>query len=274
MKALFSTLCVFLLSLSSFSQTATGSLTNKDVMEMARVGLSDEVIKAKVLASEAAFDTSPAALKELQSAGVSQEVIVLVIKHPFGMKSVQVPATTVHPVSREPEYGTIQDIKALSRVFVRADDDDVRATIVRMLKGYERLRVVNSSAEAEILLDYVVLTRDVAANRGPYARGASMALKSQMRAYAMKPSGSSVIAWTETETLNVTNAFTFSAPNEMNLTHHFVRDLQKARGEKTYSMRRLLNRPKEPKPSELKKLDPPFGEYEKKPPAPSPSPSP
>lgn len=149
-----------------------------------------------------------------------------------------------------PDYGTIADIKGKKKIFVHADDSDSRETIVKMLGSYSGLEVVNSPRDAEMVLEYLILTRDVAANRGPYARGASMALKSQMQAVLRKPDGTKVIAWTETETLDVTNAFTFSAPNEVNLTHHFVRDLQKARGEKTSSIRDLMKGPRKNKQKE------------------------
>ncbi len=152
------------------------------------------------------------------------------------------------PATDDPDYGTIDDIKTMSKVYVRADDDDARAKIVKMISAYPGLELVSSSKSAEIILEFGTLTRDVAGNRGPLAMGASMALKSQMRAYTTKPDGTKVIAWTETETLDVTNAMTFSAPNEMNLTHHFINALQKARGEKTSSMRALAKgKPKEKK---------------------------
>ncbi len=171
------------------------------------------------------------------------------IEAPFGLpKSAPKPSVSATPAERgpepmqrsheetpqrgfssEPEYGTIQDIKALRKIFVRAADDDSRSTIVKMLSGYEGVEVVNSAKTADIVLDFTTLTRDVVANRGPYAHGASMALKSQMRAYVIKPDGTKLIAWTET--FDVTNGFVLGASNEINLTHHFVRDLQKARGE-------------------------------------------
>lgn len=150
-------------------------------------------------------------------------------------------ALPVFVQSTDAEYGSINEIKGLKKVFVRADDDDSRLTIIKLLQGYDGLEVVHSSKDAEIVLDYTILTRDVAPNRGPLARGASMALKSQLRAYATRTDGARIIAWTETETLDVTNAFTLSAPNEVNLAHHFVRDVQKARGEKTYSLRKLFS---------------------------------
>jgi hypothetical protein len=147
------------------------------------------------------------------------------------------------PRSDYPDFGSISDIKALKKIYVYAEDADSRALISKMLKGYDGLEVVSGARDAEIILEFSTLTRDVAANRGPYARGASMALKSQMRAILLKPDGSKLIAWSETETLDVVNAFTFSAPNEMNLTQHFIRDLQKARGEKPSSMRKLMKGP-------------------------------
>lgn len=136
------------------------------------------------------------------------------------------------------EYGTVNDIKDMKTIFVIADDDDARNTIVKMLGAYEGLSVVSNSKDAEIFLEYTTLTRDVN-NR----RNRSMDLKSQLRAVVNKPDGTKVIAWTETETYKVTNGFVLGAPNEMNLTHHFVRDLQKARGEKPYSIRKLSKGP-------------------------------
>lgn len=226
--------------------------SNKDVIDMVKAGFGSEIINAKIVGTDAAFDTSPVALKELKDAGVPQDVILTIVKNPLGLKSIVQQKPQANAVASsaatEPEYGTIQDIKGLAKIFVRADDDDARSTIIRMLSGYEGVGVVNAAKDAEIILDYTILTRDVAANRGPYAHGASMALKSQMRAYTTKSDGTKLIAWTETETFDVTNGFVLGASNEVNLTHHFVRDLQKARGEKTYSMRKLFqNHPKQEK---------------------------
>lgn len=133
------------------------------------------------------------------------------------------------------EYGSMSDIKEMKKVFVNAEDSDARQQIIDLLGGYEGVTIVNKSTDAEILLDYSNLTRDVAPGR----YGASMALKSQMKAYTIKPDGTKLIAWSETETFDVNNGFVMGASNEVNLTHHFVRELQKARGEPTYSLRKL-----------------------------------
>lgn len=152
-----------------------------------------------------------------------------------------------------PIYGKIQDIKDFKKIYIISDDDDARDSILMLLAGYEGVEVVGDPKAAEMFLDYTTLTRDVAANRGPYARGASMALKSQMRAYVIKPDGTKLIGWTETETFDVTNGFVMGASNEMNLTFHFVNILQKARGEKTYSRRKLYQNAQKAKKEAKKK---------------------
>lgn len=56
------------------------ALTNRMVIEMTAVGLSTEVIRAKILESEPRFDTSVAALIELKKAGVADEIITLIVE--------------------------------------------------------------------------------------------------------------------------------------------------------------------------------------------------
>jgi hypothetical protein len=61
---------------------AISPLTNEDVIAMVESGLGPEVIIEKIKASTCAFDTSPAALKELKNSGVSDEVMVVIVKAP------------------------------------------------------------------------------------------------------------------------------------------------------------------------------------------------
>lgn len=63
------------------SQTqSTSTLTNKDVVDMVKNGLSAEVVVAKVKSSPAKFDTSPATLKELKTVGVPDAVILAMVQ--------------------------------------------------------------------------------------------------------------------------------------------------------------------------------------------------
>src|SRR5262245_8542399 len=69
------TICAYLsLACLAFSQSAT--LSNSDVIELSKAGLSSAIIVDKVLtAPTTSFDTSVEGLKSLKAAGVADEVI-------------------------------------------------------------------------------------------------------------------------------------------------------------------------------------------------------
>ena len=60
--------------------TGSGELTNKDVLEMVKAGLATEIIVAKVNASKSTFDTTPATLAELKTAGVPDAIIMAMVQ--------------------------------------------------------------------------------------------------------------------------------------------------------------------------------------------------
>jgi hypothetical protein len=60
----------------------TASLTNKDVLEMLKAGLTADVVLAKIKSSPASFDTSPTALAELKAANVPDSVILAMVGGP------------------------------------------------------------------------------------------------------------------------------------------------------------------------------------------------
>jgi hypothetical protein len=72
-----------LLASTTWSQQLSKRITNKDVIDMAALGLSDDLIIAKIRAASAGgtlqFDTSVDGLKELKVAKVSDEVIKVMI---------------------------------------------------------------------------------------------------------------------------------------------------------------------------------------------------
>lgn len=144
----------------------------------------------------------------------------------------------------EPETTSISDITKLHRVFVICEDDDIRKTIMRMLDGHAGFEVVTSPKEAEFYLEFKDLTRDVAATRS----GGAIAQKSQMRAFIVRPTDKvRLVAWVETETYERHTEFSLGATNEVNLTHHFINDIQEVREEKKSSLRDLFKKPKKQK---------------------------
>ena len=60
-------------------------LTNGDVADMVKAGLSQEVVIAKINASACEFDTSPTALKALKTANIPETVILAMVRAPSGL---------------------------------------------------------------------------------------------------------------------------------------------------------------------------------------------
>jgi hypothetical protein len=61
-------------------QQQGGTVTNADVLMMLKMGLSSEVIIAKIKVSNCSFDTSPAALQELKNARASDALIMAMLQ--------------------------------------------------------------------------------------------------------------------------------------------------------------------------------------------------
>jgi hypothetical protein len=105
MKRLTSLVSALFLLLAStgWSQPLNKRITNKDVIDLTSLGISDDVIIAKIRAAAAGgtlqFDTSIDALKELKAAKVSDEVIKVMINPAPPAASVVVAAT---PITNDP----------------------------------------------------------------------------------------------------------------------------------------------------------------------------
>lgn len=62
------------------TQTVAAKLSNKDVLDMLKTGLSVEVVIAKIKSSPNNFDTSPSALQELKAANVPDAIILAMVQ--------------------------------------------------------------------------------------------------------------------------------------------------------------------------------------------------
>jgi len=74
---------------------STAPLTNKDVLDLLKAQLTADVIIAKIEAAPCNFDTSPAALKDLKSAGVPDGIILAMARSPVSNK----------PAAGAPDHG-------------------------------------------------------------------------------------------------------------------------------------------------------------------------
>jgi len=90
------------LSLAAYAQQP---LTNADIINLVKSGLSAEIVAAKIKQSGGEFDTSPAKLKELKAAGVTEPVILAMIEVDSKGKTV-IPASDSAPVAVTLKGGT------------------------------------------------------------------------------------------------------------------------------------------------------------------------
>jgi hypothetical protein len=58
----------------------SGALTNNDVIQMHKAGLSQEVIAAKIKSSPVSFRTGPQDLIQLKEAGIGDSMIALILE--------------------------------------------------------------------------------------------------------------------------------------------------------------------------------------------------
>jgi hypothetical protein len=59
-------------------------LSNKDILDMNKAGLPAEILVAKIKSSQCNFETSPASLQSLKTAGVGDNVILAMVEAPVG----------------------------------------------------------------------------------------------------------------------------------------------------------------------------------------------
>lgn len=100
-------------------------LTNKDILDMNKMGLPPEILVAKIKSSQCNFDTSPASLQALKATGIGDSVILAMVEAPNGQPkaaaiqdSPDVSNTSSHPYPTATTPGTAsRDVEALSAGF-------------------------------------------------------------------------------------------------------------------------------------------------------------
>jgi hypothetical protein len=124
-----------------------------------------------------------------------------------------------------PVYGTIADIKSYTRIYVYAEDAESRERIIKSLKDAPQLQIVGNPQEAQIILEYKVLSRDSNMDRGDK----DIRVKSQLSAIYIN-SGKRVVAWSDTAeyTVLTSGGIGFRTQhNETKLTERFIKAMKK-----------------------------------------------
>jgi hypothetical protein len=91
------------LSDQSGQATVARPLTNDDVLQMLKAGVSPQIVIAKIHASPSTFDTSPVALESLKQAGTPDSVVLAMVQAtPSQAEGVKSPPLGTHTVACAP----------------------------------------------------------------------------------------------------------------------------------------------------------------------------
>ena len=129
----------------------------------------------------------------------------------------------------KPIYGEVSALRGMTKVYVEGATSDERKLILDQFKRDKTFSVVGDPSDAEFFISFGELTRmAVAAGIRPSTQYQE---RDEAEAYYVKD-GKKVIVWQDTETLDVSNGFSFSFPNSVNLTRNFIKAYKKALKEK------------------------------------------
>ena len=100
-------------------------LTNKDILDMQKIGLPPEILVAKIKSSPCNFDTSTASLQALKTAGLGDSVILAMVEAPNGQAKAaavldppDVVSTSNHPDPTATASGVVlRDVQTLPAGF-------------------------------------------------------------------------------------------------------------------------------------------------------------
>jgi hypothetical protein len=152
---ILSILILFLISAQTYGQEK--KLTNQEIIQMVNLGLSTEIIKAKLATSTCQFDTSVPAIQELKKANVPDIIIVIMMQSKCATdtpKKDKKQEDNTPNYLRDFVYATVADLEAFPEryenkiVYFRAKLEDVR-------REQENVFVVGVSSGSGANLEYI-----------------------------------------------------------------------------------------------------------------------
>lgn len=139
--------------------------------------------------------------------------------------SLHAPAQSLEQLKELPIMGDISEIKTFTKIYLMGATSDDRKMILEYFKRDKKspFKVVADPADAEIFMNFAELSRQAVANN----RSSAQQQRSELEVFYYNKDKRKVIVFTDTETLDVSNGFTFSAPNSWNLTRNFMKAYDK-----------------------------------------------
>ena len=172
-------LCVTILLILSTNlcsaqpQSGAGRLTNKDIIDLVKSGLSQEIIVAKIKQSPSTFDTSPAALQDLKSANVPEPIILAMVQAPTPGNPL---TSTDTPASRS----GVKNLYEVRKIYIddmgKSDDAERFRLLLREKLSDKKFTIVDDPNEADAILKGTLSTQLA---KGTTKARASVFLKSQ-----------------------------------------------------------------------------------------------
>lgn len=152
-KFLFAVLMTIFCSILVLAQSI---ITNENVIEMVKSGLSAEVIKAKIKSSEINFDTSTEALKKLSEANVPESVVVAMIEQEQSQKqnAKQEKKDTSKVSDSIPEQGKLSDIVGKKKAYIFTTDLKARDIIIKEIGKKNSLEIVDKLEDSDFAIKY------------------------------------------------------------------------------------------------------------------------
>lgn len=129
-----------------------------------------------------------------------------------------------------PTYGSIDQIKTLTKVYVASDNDDSRKRIIKALGKDKGLEAVNSPDDAQFFIEYGELSREAVVTG---SRNKERQQRNQMRVFVFGADKRRIIVWSETDSRETEHFLGMkmydSGRSESELTGKFLKALKKAR---------------------------------------------
>ncbi len=143
--------------LAAESSTSSAVLTNKDILEMQKAGLPEQVLVAKVKSSQCDFDTSPGELSRLKSSGVADGVILAMVEAPATRNPGQSDAGT--PPTQVAHFRDASDPAALKGTGIPGAFPTEPGMYVEGNSGYTKIlgQIVEFERTGSLLVSHVTL---------------------------------------------------------------------------------------------------------------------
>ena len=179
MKKIFCVTILFVISAALccaiHAQSNETRLTNKDIVDLVKMGLSTEVIVAKIKNSSCNFDTSPSSLQELKTANVPDAVILAMVQAPNSTNSVSVTSA-----DKPGTKAGAKNLYEVRKIFIddmgKSDDSERFRLLLRGKLSDKGFTIVDNSDEADGILKGTLATQ---LTQGTTKARASVYLKSQ-----------------------------------------------------------------------------------------------